>query len=332
MSYLHNIDFEKLTTDFKEIIDLEKTYAEYKKTLHDKLGEIKNTYQYLIKNNNKKIFLFCLDSFFFQYKCHSTDFENFAKSATLITNRMYGDYYKLYNILITQLKDKNTPLKTIEEPKKFPAYKDLEPFHEYAMSETIQIHNAIMDIIVELNQHHMSLEKTAYQYSITSHVGMSITNFMHTLQYENMLIREQIHLYVNYLSFFHESHHTYLKKLVNKIDAFQTEMEEEIKNTNQSLDMSNIDLECIYTISENVKIDNLLEKSEEIIEQTETILQEIENRVNVDSLDNTTDHFTEPSDNVIESTNDASDIVVESENTSALASDEIVRIENTNIE
>jgi hypothetical protein len=332
MSYLHNIDFEKLTTDFKDIIDLEKTYVEYKKTLHDKLGEIKNTYQYLIKNNNKKIFLFCLDSFFFQYKCHSTDFENFAKSATLITNRMYGDYYKLYNILITQLKDKNTPLKTIEEPKKFPAYKDLEPFHEYAMSETVQIHNAIMEIIVELNQHHMSLEKTAYQYSITSHVGMSITNFMHTLQYENMLIREQIHLYVNYLSFFHESHHTYLKKLVNKIDAFRSEMEEEIKNTNQSFDMSNVDLECIYTISDTVKIDNLLEKSEEIIEQTETILQEIENRANVDSLDNTTDHFAEPSDNVIESTNDASDIVVESVNTNAVVSDEVVRIENTNIE
>ena len=322
MSYLHNIDFEKLTTDFKDIIDLEKTYVEYKKHIQDKLGEIKNTYQYLIKNNSKKIFLFCLDSFFFQYKCHSTDFENFAKSATLITNRMYGDYYKLYNILITQLKDKNTPLKTIEEPKKFPAYKDLEPFYEYGMGETVQIHNAIMDIIVELNQHHMSLEKTAYHYSITSHVGMSITNFMHTLQYENMLIREQIHLYVNYLSFFHESHHTYLRKLVTKIDAFQTEMAEEIKNTNQSLDMSNIDLECIYTTSDTLKIDKLLEKSEEMIEQTETILQEMENRANVDSLD----HSNETSENPGENT------VVESENTVAVVLDEVVRIENTNIE
>lgn len=203
MAYLHSVDFEKHINDFKEILRSEKTVVELNTTISDKLNEVKQTYQYLVKNNNKKIFLFCLESFFFQYKNHNTEYENLSKSSILIINRMYGDYYKLYNILLQQLREKNIPLKTISESKKFAIYKDLEPYHPYTIGEIIDVHNSIMEILFELQAYHNSLEKSAYNYSQTSNVGLSITNFIHTLQYENMLVREQIHLYVNYLSFFH---------------------------------------------------------------------------------------------------------------------------------
>jgi hypothetical protein len=287
MAYLHSVDFEKHISDFKDILRLEKTVVELNTTISDKLNEVKQTYQYLVKNNNKKIFLFCLDSFFFQYKNHNIEYENLSKASVLIVNRMYGDYYKLYNILLLQLREKNIPIKTINESKKFSIYKDLEPYHPYSMSEIIDIHNSIMEILFELQAYHNSLEKSAYGYSQTSNVGLSITNFIHTLQYENMLVREQIHLYVNYLSFFHGSHKSYLNKLIQKINNFQQEMEEDITNTNiqpfsQNNSIEQIDLECVFAITENANIDTILEDSDKIVKDSETIIEKIENLITID--------------------------------------------------
>jgi hypothetical protein len=288
MTYLHSVDFERHLTDFKDILRLEKTVVELNTTINEKLNEVKQTYQYLVKNNNKKIFLFCLDSFFFQYKNHNTEYENLSKSSVLIVNRMYGDYYKLYNILLLQLREKNIPLKTINESKKFSVYKDLEPYYPYSMSEIIDIHNSIMEILFELQSYHNSLEKSAYTYSQTSNVGLSITNFIHTLQYENMLVREQIHLYVNYLSFFHGSHKYYLNKLINKIQIFQQEMEEDITNTNiqpfsQNTNIETVDLECVFAIAENTNIDTILEDSDKIVKDSENIIEKIENLITNDT-------------------------------------------------
>lgn len=280
MSLLNNIQFDHLTSSFKNIIDLETTAIEYKNAIQAKLVEVKNSYQYLIKHNNKKIFIFCLDALFFQYKCHSNEYENLSRSIMLIVNRMYGDYYKLYNILVMQIKEKNIPLKTVEEPKKFAVYKDLDPFHEYSISEITEVHQACMDIIFELTQHHINMEKSAHNYSMTSNVGMSIMNFMHTLQYEGTLIREQIQLYVNYLNFFHASHENYLKKLVDKIRTFQEEMDNEIKNENgDNIDMSNIDLECIFATTENVEINTILEETEQVLQDNTTLIEEIEETI-----------------------------------------------------
>jgi len=195
---------------------------------------------------------------------------------------MYGDYYKLYNILLLQLREKNIPLKTITESKKFSIYKDLEPYYPYSMNEITDIHNSIMEILLELQSYHNSLEKSAFGYSQTSNVGLSITNFIHTLQYENMLVREQIHLYVNYLSFYHNSHKSYLNKLIQKIQNFQQEMEEDITNTNiqpfsQSNSIEPVDLECVFAITENMNITTILEDSDKVVKDSEEILEKIEN-------------------------------------------------------
>ena len=282
MAYLHSVDFEKHLSDFKDIIDLEKTIVEANNGINKKLNEVKQTYQHLVKNNNKKIFLFCLDAFFFQYKNHNTEYENLSKASILIVNRMYGDYYKLYNILLLQLREKNIPLKSITESKKFSIYKDLEPYYPYSMNEITEIHNSIMEILFELQSYHNSLEKSAFGYSQTSNVGLSITNFIHTLQYENMLVREQIHLYVNYLSFYHNSHKNYLQKLIQKINNFQQEMEEDITNTNiqpfsQSNSIEPVDLECVFAITDNMNITTILEDSDKVVKDSEEIIEKIEN-------------------------------------------------------
>jgi hypothetical protein len=112
--------------------------------------------------------------------------------------------------------------------KKYQPYKDLEPFHEYKMSDIMSLHADILKLMNYLFQHYSGKEQNVMSYSDNTKVGMSITSFLQTLEYENTLLREQIGLYVNYLTFFHNSQKIYLTKIYEKIQGFQQEIETEI--------------------------------------------------------------------------------------------------------
>jgi hypothetical protein len=143
---------------------------------------------------------------------------------------MYGDYYKLYNIILAQFHESGIefPGSFNESTKKYPAYKDLEPFHEYKMSDIINIHSDILNLINCHYMHYLGKEQNINNHNTSTRIGTSITSFMQTLEYENVLVREQITIYVNYLTFFHNSQREYLNKLLIKIQTFQKEIEDEI--------------------------------------------------------------------------------------------------------
>ena len=121
-----------------------------------------------------------------------------------------------------------------EVAKKYPPYKDLDPLHEYDIQATIGIHGDILTIIDCLYRHYDAKDENIHEYSDNSRVGISIVNFIHTLEYENTLLHEQISLYTNYISFYHTSQTNYLKKLSLKIHNFQMEIDEEIMINYQS--------------------------------------------------------------------------------------------------
>ena len=68
MSYIHAFKIEKLRNNFDNIITLKREISKIRTVLAEKITQLKNVYNELIKTNNKKIFMFCLDSFYFQYK------------------------------------------------------------------------------------------------------------------------------------------------------------------------------------------------------------------------------------------------------------------------
>ena len=64
---------------------------------------IKNTKQ--IKTPEPKAFIFSLDSFYFQNSLLKREYKNLKDYNTIIINRMYGEYYKLYK-LVTEFIEK----------------------------------------------------------------------------------------------------------------------------------------------------------------------------------------------------------------------------------
>ena len=233
MSSLHSFNIDKLKSDFQSILFLQNEVLTKKKVLVEKLAELKTVYNDLVKRNNKKIFLFCLDSFYFQYKCLMIEMENLSRYISLINNRMYGDYYKLYHIILLQTTESSIKPLTAEF-KKYPPYKDLEPFYEYKMSDIIKIHADILRIVQYLHSHFADKEQKISNYQDTPHVGNSITSFIQTLEYENTLLYEQIGLYINYIGFFHVSQTQFLKKLFDRIQVFQLEIESDILSNHSS--------------------------------------------------------------------------------------------------
>jgi hypothetical protein len=266
MSHNHAFQIEKLRNNFENIITLKKEIAKVKMVVSDKLSQLKLVYNELIKTNNKKIFLFCLDSFYFQYKTFAMEMEHIDRYRALMNNRMYCDYYKLYNLIITHIKDNRADMNVAElEFKSYPAYKDLEPFQEYKLEDIKEIHSNILFLINQLYGQTLDKNDTIEHYNDNHKIGFSISNFLNTLEYENRLLREQVGLYINYVSFFHISERKQLNRLYLRMQEFYTEIEENI-NINRTFsidDIGNEDkLNRFYIIGEDVKIDPILEDIE----------------------------------------------------------------------
>lgn len=266
MSHNHAFQIEKLRTNFENIITLKKEISKVKMIVSDKLSQLKLVYNDLIKTNNKKIFLFCLDSFYFQYKTFSMEMEHIDRYRALMNNRMYCDYYKLYNLIITHIKDNRADMNIADlEMKSYPAYKDLEPFQEYKLEDIKEIHSNILFLVNQLYGQTLDKSDTIDHYNENHKVGFSISNFLNTLEYENRLLREQVGLYINYVSFFHISQRKQLNRLYLRMQEFYREIEENI-NINRTFSIDDIadddKSNRFYIIGEDVKIEPILEDTE----------------------------------------------------------------------
>lgn len=252
----HRFQIDKLKKNFRSILNLSSDIFKIKKTINVKLNRMKDSYNLVIKNNNKKIFLFCLDSFYFQYKNYVIESENMDRMRLLIMNRMYCDYYKLYNIIIKFVKQQKKELDLHDLENDYPIYKDLEPFIEYKSHDLNSIHNNILALIDLLYiQTNSNLDNITH-YNDTNQMGFSISNFLNTLGYENNLLKEQTELYINYICFFHISQKKQLKSIYNKILDFDKEIDANM-NINKTYSIDDIMIqECeivTYTDENNIQ-------------------------------------------------------------------------------
>ena len=294
----------KLQNDFNTCLRLRTELQTKRDTLEEKLTDIRAQYNDLVKQNSKKIYLYCLDSMYFQYKILRVEMEQFQKTIALIFNRMYGDYYKLYNIIQSQCKENSTNITLSSE--NVVVYKDLDPFSEFSVEDLTLTHRIIIDTLKKLFELYSSKQDEINNHNVNMRVGFSVTSFISTLSYENKILGEHISLYCEYLSFSHSSQRKYLDNALGKIDLFMREIEEDILTNHKSHKKDAV-----------IDVDNVIEKvMEEEIEESKIII----------TVENVNDEITVEAENAnhvdIENIND--EITVEAENANH------VDIENVN--
>ena len=261
MSDDHAFKMDKLKNNFEGILTLKRKVLQTKSEIHERLQKVKKMYTELMKQNTKKVMLFCLDAFFFQYKSFMMEIENIEKFRVLLNNRMYCDYYKLYTLIIQYFKDHSIEIDNDDlNAKTFPVYKELEPSQEYKLEDVKGIHASILYLINTLHMKSAGQRNTITGYSDDSKIGYSISNFLNTLQYENLILQEQTNLFLNYLAFFHISQKKQLKRVLSKLEDFSNEMDNNLHN-NMSFSIDDIE-------DDNVNQDDYLR--DESDEETDT--------------------------------------------------------------
>ena len=216
-----------LKQEFDEMVAIIENIAKIKTELTIKNANLKTKYEELVKTNNKHIFIFCLDSLFFQYKLFMMELESLEKYWSFIYNRVYCDYYKLYGIILAYIKQNKSI--SVNETH-FPNYRQLDIYHEYPLTDIKNIHNRILQFMQKLEmvrseKHNIILVHIQHNIS-----GMALMNFLNTLKYENTLLEQEIMLYMNYLSFFHMSQRSQITGFMTKIEKFRTTVVSNMNN------------------------------------------------------------------------------------------------------
>ena len=125
MEYEYSFKLEKLESNFNNLLLFSKKLDQEKIATNTLLKHFKDTHANLSKKSHKQIFVFCLDSFLFQYKVFAMEIDNLNKTHSMIKNRMYCDYYKLYKMLLKHISANSAELDIqIDNLPTVPVYKN----------------------------------------------------------------------------------------------------------------------------------------------------------------------------------------------------------------
>ena len=227
----------KVKEVFDDVKEMRSEISNLFESLDGRITKLKDIYKDFIKNTNAikspdvKPFIFSLDSFYFQTSLLEKEFNYLKDYKTIIINRMYGEYYKLFkliNIYVDRSHIDNK-LNEILKHKKYPKYDDLDDSKEYDFNLITQVNEDIMNIVNYLINILKDKELALKQYTTNQNYGLNVDNFVSTYNYEVVVLREQINLYEKYLEFFYKVHQKLLNCLIVKISVLEAQITTDIK-------------------------------------------------------------------------------------------------------
>lgn len=241
----------KLKSNFTNIKGIRNNTKNIFDILEVKINKLKLTHAELIKNNKTQIFIFGLDSFHFQSKLIDIEYDEMKRLFLAINNRMYCEYFKLYKLIVDYILQNINDKKVTEIIKlnNFPIYKDLEPFKEYKFEIILEIHENIIILISCIINNINKKENELQLYKSKKELGLSLDNFVNSFNFDIIMMREKVKLFLMYIDFFHKLHTKYLKRFSNKIQLMYTNIINDIK------------------FDDSMNIDN--NKSKDILDDTE---------------------------------------------------------------
>ena len=220
----------ELKDEFNNIKNLRESIIFLLESLNSKIIMLKNMYQVLLKNNISHSF--GLDSLHFQNKMIESEYEFISKQFKIIDNRIYGDYYKLYKIVIKYINDNIDDKKILqlsENSKNYPVYKDLNNQIEYDFINTEEIHKDIIQVIEALQNELLIRERDLKIDDQKRKSGLNIDNLINSYHYNNVILKEQITLFIDYVKVFHKFHIKYIHRFKLKTKLFYGQINADIK-------------------------------------------------------------------------------------------------------
>jgi hypothetical protein len=221
-----------LKISFTKIVDTKNEDLSTFATLEIRMNKLKDMYAEFVNNNKGNLFVFGLDSFRFQGKLIDIEYSDMKRLFLAITNRMYCEYFKLFKIIIEYIKENCDDKKLqdfIKVNDNYPIYKDLEPFKQYDFEIIQNLHELLISLLTSLNSILINKEYDLKVYQSKNNIGLNIDNFVNTFNFNNIMMREKIILFITYLEFFHKLHNKYFKRFTTKLQLMYGQITHDIK-------------------------------------------------------------------------------------------------------
>ena len=189
--------------------------------METKLSVLKNIYKNIIKTHNNNVnAIFGIDSFYFQNMLIEKDYKDLKQNFQAIENRIYCEYYNLYKCINNYIKNDIFMPEIISKINNnnyiFPPYKQLDPYKKYDIVLIKELHNLIMLSLYELENIYNDNEVKVKVDNQYSSYGINIDNLVNNSIYNNLLLKTQIDMFINYMNVFHSHHKKYFARLLLK--------------------------------------------------------------------------------------------------------------------
>tara|TARA_E500000331_G_scaffold355757_1_gene412079 strand:- start:1371 stop:2480 length:1110 start_codon:yes stop_codon:yes gene_type:complete len=214
-------NFAERKKEFEQILDLMKSIKKLSVKTKKSIGKINDLYIGLTEKTNDPVELFGLDFFNFQYEIYCKQYDNQMLLLNFLNNRIYGDYYKLYRLILMYVKSSITSdsLKAIvESNSNLPKYDKLNDTVVYPEEVLKTINTFVLSVLEQIFTFYKEKMTNMNSKVKLSKKGFCIGNFVTTVKHKNEMIKHQIELYEGYVKFFNENH---IKQLLQVKDRLQ---------------------------------------------------------------------------------------------------------------
>tara|TARA_B100001175_G_scaffold223322_1_gene190263 strand:- start:1496 stop:2821 length:1326 start_codon:yes stop_codon:yes gene_type:complete len=303
------INLLTLKNNFNDIKNLRQSCINLMKSLAEKIDILKIIYDELLRNNLDETET-GLDSFHFQTKLIILELQNNQHMFKIIDNRIYGDYYKLFKILINYISEniKNKNLVSQFENKDYKVYKDLNSLEDYEFSSTTEIYNDVIQIIDIFHTELTEREHKLAMQKIKQESGLNIHTLTSKVNYNNNYLKNHIMLFTDNIETFNSFHKRYLIRFLLKTKLFYGQINTDIKleESRNSLDyklQDNDNESIILEEDEEIEIRNSIQNTEDIsgksiqIDTKNNMQNELNSMINGVSSSSDTNSFNSPRKN-----------------------------------
>ena len=187
-----------------------------------------------IQHNHDTLFVFGLDSFKFQSKMIDIEYSDMQKYFSALNNRMYCEYYKLYKIVSEYIEQnigiaQNKTFEMIKSNSKFPIYKDLEPYKQYNFETIEEVHKTIISLLTTIHEYIVLKEAELDAFKMKQYSGFNINNFVNTFDFNIIIVKQKLTLFMSYLEFFHNIHTKHFKRFSKKMKLMDDHINDDIQ-------------------------------------------------------------------------------------------------------
>lgn len=275
---MYMYDLTKANKGFEEIKTIRSNIESGFNVIHTKLKSLQKIYSNVVSKHKKIDCTLGVDALFFQSELIKKEYNNLQDLYKFINNRIYCEYYKLYNYIKDYI-SKEMSSDIIEDFKfldRFPPYKSLDLSITYDFGNVLKMQSKIITILDKLDKYVKESVDTNNNEKELLQMGLHIDTVIHTQDYMNSILKEKLKMFSFYLKTFNMHHEKHLGRLHAKTEMIVNIISDDMPLNNKQTEPASV---------ENIN-DDELNKSNNVTDNKRDTTENNDTKVNNDVTEN----------------------------------------------